>query len=99
MNIRIDTKTQIFKTIGHTDDFKPVLWFKIGQRKQAIEDLANFYNRFSEVLATGIELTNEDYIKYNEQFAVKARAKALELINNILDCETMYKDRFFSFLR
>ena len=98
LKITIGAKSNIFKTIGHTNDFKPVLWYKIGERKQAIEDLTNFYCKFQEFLATGVELTDNEYNKFSKQFEDKAKIKAIEKIAYIEDNEVMYKDKFFSFL-
>lgn len=94
MTITIGTKNQIFETIGRDENFTPVLYFKIGKRKQALADLTNYFNRFHELLATGIELTDEEMKKFAEQFRQKAEQEAKE----ILKCCIIYQDRFFSYL-
>ena len=98
MKITIGQPHSIFNTIGYTEKFEPVLYWKIGQRKQALEDLANFFNRFHELLATGIELDEMEYLKFSNQFHDKAMKIAEEVLNRSIE-HGMYKNRFFSFLR
>lgn len=98
LKITIGTKANVYETIGHTDDFKPVLWYKVGKRKQAIEDLTSFYNRFQEVFATGIEFNDEEYQKFSNQFENKARIKAMQTIERIEENETMHEGKFFTYL-
>lgn len=94
MHITINTPNQIFKTIGHTEKFEPVLYFKIGQRKQAIKDLTDYFNEFDKVLATGIQFTENDWEKYATQFEEKAKVKALETIERVVE----FNNKFFTFL-
>jgi len=98
MKITIGTKNQIFKTIGHTEDFKPVLWFKIGQRKQAIKDLTAYFNDYHHVLATAIQFTEAEDMKFQKQFEDRAKAKAEELIEDMMEYPVMFDNRFFTFL-
>lgn len=102
MNITINTKNQVHQTIGRTDDFKPVLLFKIGQLKQARVDLANYFNTFNEVIDTGIEFDEVEYAKFSDQFYQQAVQKANDFINGVIENAfkngTMYNNRFIGFL-
>jgi len=91
-------KEDTYKTIRLTDKFEPVLFFKIGQMKLAIQELTNWYNTFYTVLATGIQFTEAEYMKFEKQFEDRGRAKALEVIERVLE-GNMYEDKFFTFLR
>ncbi len=98
MRITINTKSQVFQTIGHTEKFEPVLFFKIGQRKKAISDLTNYFNRFDKYLSfrheIGVAMPEEEYILMGNAFEEKAKEKAMEVIDRCV----FYKDRFFTFL-
>lgn len=99
MEIVIGTKNQLYATIGHIEkDFAPVLWFKIGQRKQALVDLTNYFDRFGDVLATGIQFGEMDYMTYQNQFYQEAATKANEVIERVMNEQIMYKDKFFTYL-
>lgn len=99
MKIIIGTKNQLFKTIGRTENFEPVLFFKIGEKKQAFKDLTNYYCEFHKVLETAIQFTEQEYLKFEKQFTERAEAKARETIGYVIENEIMFENRFFTFLK
>ena len=72
------TKESIYSTIRHTNDFKPVLYFKIGQLKTAKKELINYFMHPLSVLnQLGVCPTDEQINKIKDI----AELKAINYIN------------------
>ncbi len=80
LKIFIGTSLQTYETIGHDLDFRAAVCCKPEQKNQAIEDLTKHFNQFDKVLDTGIAFTTSDYNKYFLQFELKAKTRALQVM-------------------
>lgn len=98
MNITINTPRQVFRTIGHTEKFEPVLFWKIGQRKQALRDLTDYLDEYGKMIQVcykaGVTLTEEEERRIAGEFHASAKRQAEEILERCV----IYKDRFFTFL-
>ena len=82
VKIFLGTSFQMYETIGHDFDFRAAVCCKPEKKNQAIKDLTDHFNQFNKVLDTGIELTTSDYNKYFLQFELKAKKRALQVMEN-----------------
>ena len=94
----------IFQTIGRTEDFKPVLSFKVGQLKLAQEELTNYFSgELTDFYRLNLTLTEEVEQTITTQLLDRAKAKAIEVLVRVtgktLDYEPCFvNNKFFTFL-
>lgn len=98
--IEMRTKNHMSWCIGSTTDFKPVLCFQPEDIAQARIDLTNYYNRFNEVLETGIQFTEAEHEQFGRQFEERAYIKANEQIDAMLEQNNGFEQFgwYFTFL-
>jgi len=82
IKIFLGTSFQMYETIGHDFDFRAAVCCKPEKKNQAIKDLTDHFNQFNKVLETGIAFTTSDYNKYFLQFQLKAKKRALQVMEN-----------------
>ncbi len=90
-----------FATIGYDKNFQPVLSYKIGQRKKAIQELTDYFNRFNDFYRTCIGmLTEGEYLDFSNRFHAEAESNALKFIQELENSDNIcfFNNRFFAYL-